>query len=421
MLRYDVVAAASPDRRQRPHAVASNVLPITGVLPRDAPASEEQGAGPLADDLGREVYCILGLPIDSVDMDAALQRIGAAAASRKPFLISTANLNFLTGSLGDPDFRETLLSSDLCTADGMPLLWIAGLLGVPLEGRVAGSDILAQLGAAAQPERPLSVFLLGGPEGLADAAGRALNARPGGVRCAGALYPGYGSVEDLSSAAIIDRINASGADFLAVAFGAAKGQAWLHRNHGRLRIPVRAHLGAAIKFAAGTVKRAPRIVQKLGLEWLWRIKEEPHLWKRYAADAWVLLRLLLTRVLPLAVLSWRDRRRTANAGWSLAIKATHGADSVVLACSGDAVAANIGSAIAGFHEALALRKARVVLDLSEVRTIDARFLGLVLMARKCARAQGAALSVVGVRPSTERRLRLNEAAFLLSAEGSGPC
>jgi N-acetylglucosaminyldiphosphoundecaprenol N-acetyl-beta-D-mannosaminyltransferase len=436
MLRYDVVPAASPELTRFRRIATSNVLPQARgaklecdfsdipptdfVPPRDLPAREEQGPD-LAYNLGRDVYCILGLPLDSVDMAAALERIGTAAAGRNPFLISTANLNFLTSSLADPDFREALLSSDLCTADGMPVLWIARLLGIRLGGRVAGSDVLTQLGAAAQPERPLSVFLFGGPDGVADTACRALNARSGEVRCAGALDPGYGSATELSSTAIIDRINASGADFLAVALGAAKGQAWLRRNHECLRIPVRVHLGAAIKFLAGTVKRAPRIVQTLGLEWLWRIKEEPHLWKRYSTDAWVLLRLLFTRVLPLAVRSRRDRHRTASEGWPLSIKATQGADTVILACAGDAVAANIDCAIGCFHEALALRKARIVVNLSEIRILDARFLGLILMARKCALAQGAALRVAGVRPSTERLLRLHEAAFLLSAEGNRSC
>jgi N-acetylglucosaminyldiphosphoundecaprenol N-acetyl-beta-D-mannosaminyltransferase len=98
-----------------------------------------------------------------------------------------------------------------------------------------------------------------------------------------------------------------------------------------------------------------------------------------------------------------------------------GADSATVALSGDAVAAYADRAIASFRAALASRKAHVILDLSDVRAIDARFLGLVLMVWKCAHRQGAALRLVGVSPATERLLRLNEVAFLLSAERSGPC
>ena len=86
------------------------------------------------------------------------------------------------------------------------------------------------------------------------------------------------------------------ADFLAVSLGAKKGQLWLHRNHQRLTVPVRAHLGVTVNFQAGTVKRAPPRLRAWGLEWLWRIKEEPHLWRRYAHDGWVLLGLIFTRV-----------------------------------------------------------------------------------------------------------------------------
>ncbi len=130
---------------------------------------------------------------------------------------------------------------------------------------------------------------------------QALNAKPVGLSCVGSIYPGYGTVDVMSSDEILDAINASQADFLAVALSAAKGQTWLHRNRQRLQVPIRAQLGAAINFQAGTLKRAPERVQKLGLEWLWRIKEEPNLWKRYGRDGLSLLKLLCVRVLPIAM------------------------------------------------------------------------------------------------------------------------
>jgi len=104
------------------------------------------------------------------------------------------------------------------------------------------------------------------------------------LRCVGAIEPGFGTVEQMSQDHIIEEVNASEADFLAVSLGAKKGQLWLHRNYHRLTIPVRSHLGAVINFQAGTVKRAPPRLRAWGLERLWRIKEEPHLWRRYAHD-----------------------------------------------------------------------------------------------------------------------------------------
>ena len=224
----------------------------------------------------------------------------SAAAGRTAFLISTANLNFLVNSQLDRDFRESLLLSDLCTADGMSIILIARLIGIPIENRIAGSDIFDALKAEHGFENPLKIFLFGGPEGVAAAASTALNSQPSGLHCVGSFYPGFCSVDEMSQDEIIDKINSSGADFLMASLGARKGQLWLLRNHHRLLIPVRAHLGATVNFQAGTVRRAPPTMRKFGLEWLWRIKEERYLWRRYWNDGRVLLRLLLTRILPLS-------------------------------------------------------------------------------------------------------------------------
>jgi N-acetylglucosaminyldiphosphoundecaprenol N-acetyl-beta-D-mannosaminyltransferase len=240
------------------------------------------------DDLSREVYCILGVPVDAIGMHAVLRRIESAARGRTPFLISAPNLNSLVISQLDGDFRESLVLSDLCTADGMPIIWIAWLAGIPIKSRIAGSDIFDALKAEHSTAHPLKIFLFGGPEGVAKAASRALNGQASGVHCVGWFYPGFCSAEEMSGYDIIDHINSSGADFLVASLGNQKGQSWLQRNHHRLLIPVRAHLGATLNFQAGTVRRAPPIMRKCGLEWLWRIKEEPYLWRRYWNDGRVL-------------------------------------------------------------------------------------------------------------------------------------
>ena len=102
-------------------------------------------AAAISDDLFREVYCVLGMPIDAIEMPAVLHSIEAAAANTAPFVISTPNLNFLVNMQTDPEFRESLLLSDLCPADGMPIVWIARLIGIPIKRRIAGSDIFEAL------------------------------------------------------------------------------------------------------------------------------------------------------------------------------------------------------------------------------------------------------------------------------------
>src|SRR5262249_49919971 len=245
-------------------------------------------------------------------------------------------------------------------------------------------------------------------------AGRAINQRPRTLRCVGTLDPGFCSVEEMSRDDMIAEINASKPDFLAVSLGAQKGQAWLQRNHDRLTIPVRAHLGAALSFQAGTIKRAPLAVRGWGLEWLWRIKEEPYLWRRYGNDALVLLRLLSTRVLPLAALSWYHQlgfRRPQE----FQVERMHGQDprAVIIRLNGVATARDTEKAAACFRDVIEAGCDVVTIDLAGIRLIDARFLGLLLMLRKHLRRQGARLSFVGLSRATKRIFRLNELQFLL--------
>ena len=167
-----------------------------------------------------------------------------------------------------------LLQSDLCPPDGEPIIWIARLLGLPIKRRVAGADIFEALKIRSSAI-PLKIFLFGGTEPIAKEAAKRINSEEFGVKCVGWLCPGFGGLHSLSKDSFFDQINASGADFIVAALGARNGQMWLLRNHDRLHIPIRAHLGATLNFVAGSVRRAPIIFRRLGIEWLWRIKEEP--------------------------------------------------------------------------------------------------------------------------------------------------
>ena len=252
--------------------------------------------------LDRDLVCLPGLPFDRVTMDEALARIRSAVRDRRRLFLSTPNLNFLIAAQRDDAFRGSIFDSDLSVADGMPLVWVSRLIGTPLPERVTGSGLFERLRHDPLPEgtRPIRVYFFGGQPGAAEAAATNLNASPGGLVCVGFESPGFGSVDDMSGDETLARIEASGADFLIVALGAAKGQAWIQRNRGRLSVPVISHLGAVVNFAAGTVSRAPRWIQHAGLEWAWRIKEEPSLWRRYASDARAFAALFAGSVLPFA-------------------------------------------------------------------------------------------------------------------------
>jgi N-acetylglucosaminyldiphosphoundecaprenol N-acetyl-beta-D-mannosaminyltransferase len=365
------------------------------------------------DDFSRQVYCVLGIPIDAIDMPALLRAIANAVAEKSAFLVSTPNLNFLVQSQTDPEFRETVLLSEICPADGMAIVWIARLLGLPIKERVAGSDMLEALKQNNDCSPRLKLFLFGGAEGVVDAAAKALNRNPSGLSCVGFINPGYGTIEEMSQEHIIQRINASDADFLIASLTARKGQLWLQHNHHRLQIPVRAHLGAAVNFEAGKLRRAPSAIRKIGLEWLFRIKEEPHLWRRYWDDGRKLLGLFLTHILPLVVRSrWNRLRRRKPQG--LRIECAQDFESVTLTLFGSAAAPNVEEAVGIFRDAVAARK-NIQINLSNTCAIDARFLGLILMLRKQAKKQGTELNFMGVSERLQTMFRLNGAKFLLAS------
>lgn len=370
--------------------------------------SAESLALSLQDDLSRDVYGLFGIPIDADDRIAVLRKMAIAADAGTRFLISTPNVNFLVQSQCDTAFRESLLQSDHCCADGMPIVWISRLLGLPIAERVSGSDLFETLRSKEPSPRPLKVFLFGGGEGVAEIVCGLLNARPSGVRCVGALNPGFGTVEEMSESAIIERINRSGADLLAVFLSAKKAQFWLHYNHDRLSIPVRGQFGATINYQAGTVRRAPAMFQRLGLEWLWRIKEEPYLWKRYSTDGLLLIRLVVMRALPIAIdLAWQRRLDR-----DLSVSKRKEFDLIVVGLVGYATKTHVTKCIAFFRSILCERS-DIVIDLSQTRAIDPRFFGLLLMLRKELKKDGKKLTFTDVSASALRNFRLNGFEFLL--------
>ena len=354
----------------------------------------------------RNVYGLLGLPVDAIDFETLIAAMDTAVAKREPFLISTLNVNFLIKSQENAGFRDSVLSSDLCLVDGMPLIWMAKFLRVPIWERVAGSDLFGRL--RARTNTRLRVFLFGGTGDLAARVGKKLNAEKGGLECVGVLNPGFGSVEKLSSSEIIDQINASGADLLAVFLNAEKAQAWLMHNHHRLTVPIRAQFGATINFEAGTIRRAPPLLRSTGFEWLWRIKEEPYLWRRYWNDGRSLLHIFLTSVLPIAIAA-----RLNPICAEFAIRRGESNGSYMLALSGAAAGENVNRLLPFVDEAVNEHRA-VTIDLSDVRDADGRFFGLLLGLRTQLARRGLDLHLAGVSPRMRRIFRLNRFEFLLT-------
>lgn len=359
-------------------------------------------------DFNRDVHCLLGLPFDAIELPSALQRIRTSASTRTPCFLSTPNLNFLVASLSDTEFRNSVINSDLSIADGMPLVWMARMLAIPIRERIAGSTLFDMLRNDSVSR--LSVFFFGGPDGVAEMACRKLNLEDKGLTCVGSESPGFGSIDEMSNENIIQRINASKADFLVVSLGARKGQEWIERNRRRISVPVISHLGAVVNFVAGTVKRAPVWMQNIGLEWVWRIKEDPKLWRRYFWDGFTLLKLLLRSVFPYAcylLCHKPDARQLAAAN----IETKEDAVSLIIRPHGAWSQKNIVSLRLCFSNAVLTEK-DVMLDMSEVTYIDSAFIGLVMLLYGYQIKSNRRLQLGNLSNSVRRIIRYCGAEFL---------
>lgn len=231
--------------------------------------------------------------------------------NKNPIFLSTANLNFVTLASKKTEFRDAQLLSDITTIDGAPISLLFKTMGLKGFHRLPGATIFEEITRRdTHNDEALSIFFFGGEEDAAEKACTAINNAPSGkVRGVGALNPGFGSIESMSTAEIFAQINRHPHNFLIVSLGAMKGQQWIAKNLSKFCCGVVSHLGAVVNFASGRIERAPKWMQKFGLEWMWRIITEPKLTTRYAEDLITLFRLVICNVPFIAFNEWRCRKR----------------------------------------------------------------------------------------------------------------
>jgi N-acetylglucosaminyldiphosphoundecaprenol N-acetyl-beta-D-mannosaminyltransferase len=196
--------------------------------------------------------------------------------------IATANLDHLRRLQRPGEFRRVYESASVVVADGMPVVWASRLQGTPVPERVAGSDLIRSLSAAAA-RNGRSVFLLGGEEGTAAAAAQHLCDANPGLRVTGTHCPPFGfERDDVLVAALRARLVDAAPDVVFVALGSPKQELLIERLRHDLPRAWWMGVGISFSFVAGTVRRAPRWLQRLGLEWAHRLAQEPRrLWARY--------------------------------------------------------------------------------------------------------------------------------------------
>ena len=224
-----------------------------------------------------ERVTMLDIPVDRITYQGWMATVERwVQADDRAHQVCTVNPEFVMMAQRDPNFRHILQRADLCIADGVGLLWAARRLAQPLPERVTGSDgvfVIAETAA----RLGWRLYLLGAAEGVAEQAAQVLVDQYAQLQIAG-TYSGSPSGEE--EADIVARINAAQADVLLVAYGATAQDKWIARNLPRLHVSMAMGVGGAFDFVAGIVPRAPAVMQRYGLEWLYRLYRQPWRWRR---------------------------------------------------------------------------------------------------------------------------------------------
>lgn len=229
---------------------------------------------------------ILGVPVDVVTRDEAVARLVEWLGSAGQHHVATPNPEMLVEATKNPQLLQVLNRTALNLPDGTGLLWAARRAGTPLRERVTGVDAMTRLCLTNAGK----VFLLGAIPGVAEhAAAKLLEANPQ-LTIVGTFA---GSPKPEHEEEILRMINASGATLLFVAYGAPKQELWIDRNLSKMPgVRVAMGVGGAFDFVSGLRKRAPDWMQKAGLEWLWRLLQEPHRLRRILVATMMFPRLV---------------------------------------------------------------------------------------------------------------------------------
>lgn len=220
--------------------------------------------------------------IDNLTMQEALEIIDALIQENKNAYVVTPNVDHIVQLETNKELQDVYANASLILTDGKPLLWIAKWYGTPIKEKISGSDLFPLLCDMAA-KKGYSMFFLGAAEGVAAKAADNLMNKYKGLQVIGTYSPPYGFENDSSEMNKIDAmIKKARPDILIVGLGCPKQEKFIYNNYKKLGVPISLGLGASFDFEAGNIKRAPKWMANHGLEWLFRITQDPkRLMKRY--------------------------------------------------------------------------------------------------------------------------------------------
>lgn len=235
---------------------------------------------------------VWGIPFHALTMDSTLETIDRWIAQGTPGYAITANLNYLMLCDRDPKLAQLTRDATLVLCDGMPIYWRSLVNSCRLPERVAGADLIYRL-SEHSAARGYRIYFYGAAEGIARRTADILSGLYPKLQVAGWQSPPYGAISNIERERSLDHIRDAEPDILLVALGQPKGEYWIQRHYRSLDIPLSIQVGASFDFVAGVFQRAPRLFQRTGLEWLYRLCSDPRrLAPRYARNFWFLIKSL---------------------------------------------------------------------------------------------------------------------------------
>jgi N-acetylglucosaminyldiphosphoundecaprenol N-acetyl-beta-D-mannosaminyltransferase len=236
-----------------------------------------------------DTVALFGLPITNLNMAQAVARIEEYILSGKTHQIATANLDFARNALRDPYLHRIICGCSMVLPDGAPMLWASKMFSAPLQERVTGVDLIPELARLSQ-EKGYGIYLLGSTEESSLAAAQVLARSYPGAKIVGRYSPPVAPLQKMDHEAMIRKIREAKPRIVLVGFGNPKQEIWIYRHKDRLPASVIIGIGGSLDMIAGKLRRAPRWVRSLHLEWLFRLTLEPkRLMPRYLRDAIALL------------------------------------------------------------------------------------------------------------------------------------
>ncbi len=227
-------------------------------------------------------FRILGVGVDALQIPGVIHEVENWIQSHDGcHFIAVTGMHGVMEAQHEAPFKAILNSADLVVPAGMPLVWISRLRGYRLRRRVYGPELMSTV-FATTADKGYRHFLYGGEPGVAERLARCLQRRFPGTKIAGCYSPPFRALTADEDASIVERIENAQSDIVWVGLSTPKQEQWMDAHRDKLRVPVLVGVGAAFDFLAGTKRQAPAWIREHGLEWLFRLLQEPErLWRRY--------------------------------------------------------------------------------------------------------------------------------------------